>query len=105
MKTVLTTITLFSMPRGGRISPIIPLRDFGCPVFFKNVSALSDHGYECRLLVRGLSKAIQPGETVHDVTIAFLSPEEVMPHIKVGTKFDLWEGGWIGEGEITAIAE
>ena len=105
MRTVLTRITLFPAAKGGRHSPIEHLRDFSCPIFFKNAPALTGHGYDCGFLVQGLGKGILPGETVQDVIIAFLSPDEVLPHIKVGIKFDLWEGGWIGEGEILAIAE
>jgi hypothetical protein len=105
MKTVLAKITLFTTAQGGRSSPILPLRDFGCPVFFKNAPALTAHAYDCRLLVREAGKEILPGETVKDICVVFLSPKEVLPNISVGTRFDLWEGKVIGEGEITGIIE
>ena len=103
MKIVLATITLFSTTNGGRVSPILPVRDFGCPIFFKNVPSLIGHGYDCRILMREVGKEILPGETAHGIGIVFLSPEEVLPNIRVGTTFNLWEGKPIGEGEIIAI--
>lgn len=105
MKTILARITLISTVQGGRRSPITPLRDFGCPVFFKNIPELADHGYDCRLLVHEAGTEILPGGSEENVAMAFLSPEKVMPHIRVGTKFDLWEGKVIGAGEITAIID
>jgi hypothetical protein len=105
MKTVLAKLQLLPTTKGGRSTPLVPARDFGCPVFFKDVPGLTEHGYDCRFLIRTFGKIIHPGETVWNVPLAFLSPEEVLPHVKIGTKFALWESGWIGEGEITAINE
>ena len=102
---IFARITLRPSAQGGRSGPILPVRDFGCPVFFKDIPALAAHGYDCRLRVRQLGKAIDPGATAENVPIAFLSPAEVLPHLRVGTKFDLWEGRPIGEGEVTALEQ
>jgi hypothetical protein len=49
------------------------------------------------------NREIHPGETVQEIQIAFLSPDDVFSHIKKGAKFDLWESRKIGEGEVVAI--
>ena len=103
MKTARVKLSLLPTDQGGRGLPIVPLRDFGCPVFFKDTPELSEHGYDCRLLVQQYGKEIHPGEKVQEIQIAFLSPNDVFPHIKNGTKFDLWESRKIGEGEVIAI--
>ena len=105
MKTAIAIIKLKPSEEGGKISPIGLGGDFGCPVFFKNVKALSKHGYDCRLLLRQLGETISPGNTLDNVPVVFLSPDEVFPHLVVGTRFKLWEGKEIGEGEITAITD
>ena len=46
---------------------------------------------------------IHPGETVHNLEMAFLSPELVMSWLICGSEFLLWEAGFIGEGVITDI--
>lgn len=105
MKIAIARIRLKTPSEGGKRVPIGRGADFGCPVFFKDVPALSGHGYDCRLMLRALGKTIEPGDSVSDVPIAFLSPEQVFPHLQVGVRFGLWERGEIGEGEITAIPE
>lgn len=103
MKKVKATISLFDEKLGGRKSPLVPVRFFGCPLFFKNIAELSSHGYDCRILVNEYGKEINPGDTIHDLDILFLSSDEVFKYIKIGTEFYLWEGGYIGTGIITRI--
>ncbi|WP_134389169.1 hypothetical protein [Leminorella grimontii] len=43
------------------------------------------------------------GETVHAVPMIFLSPDEVFHHVRVGTTFRLWEGGFIAQGVVVGI--
>ena len=64
MKTVLAKLQLLPTTKGGRSTPLVPARDFGCPVFFKDVPGLTEHGYDCRFLIRTFGKIIHPGETV-----------------------------------------
>ncbi len=103
MKIAMAKIQLKSTEEGGKISPVGLGDNYGCPVFFKDVAALSNHGWECRLLLKRLKRTIAPGETAENVAVAFLSPDEVFQHLRVGMRFKLWEGGEIGEGEITGI--
>ncbi len=103
MKIAIAKIRLKSTEEGGKILPVGLGYDYSCPVFFKDVAALSVHGYDCRLLIKRLGLTIAPGETVENVPLAFLSPEEVFQHLHVGVRFQLWERGEIGEGEITEI--
>ena|SRR5881396_3116215 len=100
MKDVLVRISLRRTEDGGRQGPILPVRDFSCPVFFRNVPDLAGHGYDCRLLVRRTGKPIAPGETADGIPIIFLSTEDVLPHLRVGISFELWEGRIIGDGEV-----
>lgn len=105
MKVAIATIRLKSTSEGGKTVPVQPGADFGCPVFFKDVPQLSEHGYDCRLLLRRIGIGLAPGETRCDVPVGFLSPEEVFPNLKIGVRFELWEGRVIGEGEVTGIVE
>lgn len=82
---------------------MVPVRFFGCPIFFKDIVELSDHGYDCRILVNKYGRDIHPGESVHNLDILFLSPDKVFKYIEVGAEFYLWEGGYIGDGVITSI--
>ena len=103
MKIAIAKIRLKSSEEGGKSLAIGQGGDFGCPVFFKDVAALSEHAYDCRLLLKRIGITIFPGQTVENVPIAFLSPEEVFQHLQVGVSFKLWESREIGEGEITEI--
>jgi len=101
MRVAIATIRLMSPAEGGKRLAI--RGDYRCPVFFRNVPELSLHGYECRLLLGEIS--IVPGETARDVPIAFLSPNDVFPHLNIGVRFRLWEGRDIGDGEITRMPD
>ncbi|MCB2182260.1 MAG: hypothetical protein KQH63_09560 [Desulfobulbaceae bacterium] len=103
METAIARIRLKATEEGGKRSPVGLGGDFGCPVFFRDVEALSEHGYDCRLLLQRVGKTIAPGDTAENIPLAFLSPEEVFPHLRIGVRFQLWEAGEIGEGEITEI--
>jgi hypothetical protein len=100
MKRAIAKVTFLSTEEGGRTQPI-PLMNFGCPVFFEGVDALSSHGYDCRLLISEYGAAISPGETVNELAMIFLYPEDVFPHLKIGVRFTLWEGRTIARGEIS----
>ncbi len=102
MKTAIATISL-KAEDGGKKVAIGRGGDYSCPVFFLEIPELELHGYDCRLLLKENNRSISPGETASNVRIAFLSPDEVFAHIKVGTRFVLWEMGPIGEGEITSL--
>lgn len=102
MKGILAKITLLSAEEGGR-TQAIPVMNFGCPMHFENVPELVKHAYDCRLLVEEYGTPILPGDTIENVRILFLSPNEVIPWLKVGTRFTLWEGKTIAHGEVVSI--
>jgi hypothetical protein len=102
MRRVNVKITFLSKENGGR-SQAIPVMDFGCPVYFEDIPELSEHAYDCRLLISGYGKSISPGDTVEDLKMIFLSPDEVISHLQKGTRFTLWEGKTIAQGEVVSI--
>lgn len=105
MRTATAQIRLKPTSEGGKGVAIGNGGDFACPVYFEDVAELSAHAYDCRLLLHASGATIAPGGFERDIEIAFLSPDEVFPHLKVGVRFRLWEGRDIGEGEITSVAE
>ncbi|WP_157966673.1 hypothetical protein [Fastidiosibacter lacustris] len=72
-------------------------------MYVENVPEVAKHAYDCRLLVQEYGKPISLGDTVENIRIVFLSPDEVIPRLKVGTRFTLWEGKTIACGEVTSI--
>ena len=92
-------VSLFSRDEGGLKGPL-PNGYFSCPLFFRDVPALSTHGYDGRMLIGKHDGSIGPGVEIPEVKILFLSPEEVFPNIKRGVKFDLWHMRMIGFGEM-----
>jgi len=104
MKRAIAKITFLSAEEGGRTQPL-PSMNFGCPVFFEGVDALSAHGYDCRLILLEYGMPISPGETVNEIAMIFLYPEDVFPHLEQGIRFTLWEGKTIAHGEISRIEQ
>jgi hypothetical protein len=92
---IFARIHLFATEQGGRTQPI-PAAQFGCPLFF------ADEGFDCRLLLDQTGSPLLLGTTMV-VPIKFLNPQSVMPRLKVGEHFLLWEGKYIAEGEVTEI--
>jgi hypothetical protein len=104
MKRVIAKIILAPTEEGGRRTPI-SAATYGCAVFFEGVPALSTHGYDCRMSVGELGRAISPGDTVDEIAMVFLSPDEVLPHMKPGVTFTLWEGKTIGRGTVLRVED
>lgn len=104
MRTVRATIHLYTISQGGRHLPLLAVRPFSCPLYFKGIAELSCCGWDCRILVNNARRDIYPGETIEDLEIAFLSPDSVFPFLNPGAEFYLWEAGYIGTGIITKIA-
>jgi hypothetical protein len=98
---LLARITLYPPTDGGR-STATPPKTFSCPLFFENLSGLEAHGYDCRMDLSGIGPLV-PGSMKEDVPLAFLSAGEVLPHMRPGVRFKLWEGRNIGEGEVLAV--
>ena len=104
MKRVIARISLVRTEDGGRRTPISMLT-YGCPVFFEGVPELSAHAYDCRMSVSDLGKPIAPGDTVDEIALVFLSADEVLPHMKPGVTFTLWEGKTIGRGAVVRVED
>jgi hypothetical protein len=102
MPKVKVQIALLRSDQGGR-TQAIPAARFGCPVFFEDIPELADHAYDCRFLVAEHGGSIAPGETTEGVEVVFLSPETVLPHIRPGVRFTLWEGKPIGKGQVVSV--
>lgn len=102
MRHAIARIELLSSNNGGRQGPL-PEANFGCPVFFENVPALAEHGYDCRLDLVKLGGKVSPGDTLSEVGMSFLSWDELRPHLRPGVRFRLWEGKVIGHGEIVSL--
>ena len=102
MKEIFANIIFYKTEDGGRKSDLPNMR-YNCPLFFEDVEALSSNGYDCRLLLNQLNEPINLGDTINDVQVLFLSEQEILPHIKIGTKFKIWESGYIGEGVISKL--
>lgn len=102
MKSILADIALKETADGGKTIPITgPI--YSCPVFFDDIAALANSGWDCRILIGEHGEPIPPGGGAHAVAIVFLSPEIVLPHMKVGVTFTLWEGRTIGSGTVVEV--
>jgi hypothetical protein len=55
------------------------------------------------LLVPEIGVNLRPGSISDEVPIVFLSEDEVLPHLKPGATFTLWEGKTIGTGTVLRI--
>lgn len=51
-----------------------------------------------------MGKRLTLEKQIHNLYVAFLSPDLVMPGISCGSEFLLWESGFVGEGVITDIS-
>ncbi len=79
---------------GGRKGPT-PATYLGIPFHFE------DGFYDCRLLLDGIGP-LSPGDEA--VTpLKFLHPPGIVPRLEVGSKFKLWEGRDVADGEVTEI--
>ncbi|HYO56160.1 hypothetical protein [Archangium sp.] len=104
MTRLIASIHLKTTEDGGRATPISPAL-YRATVFFENVPELQEHGYDCRLARAGAddSNLIPPGESVDEVALMFLSADEVLPYMRTGVRFSLWEGKTIGSGIVVRV--
>ncbi len=92
---IIANIKFYSTENGGRKSAI-STNFYGC------IFSLEDSKHDCRLLLENIG-AVAPGENKKSVPIKFLCADLVIPKIKAGSKFYLWEGGNIAEGVVEMI--
>ena len=104
MKRVIASIHLKKTEDGGRKSAIIgPI--YHATAFFEDVPALWEFGLDCRMLVAERGKPILPGEMVDEIALLFLYPDDVLPHLRTGIEFTLWEGKIIGTGTVLRVED
>lgn len=105
MKVALVTISLKKTEDGGKSMPIGNGGDFSCPAIFPEIEQLSQNAWDCRILLSKINRSINPGETVPDVPIAFLSPKAVFKALKVGSRLHFWEGRIFASGVVTGFKD
>jgi len=92
---ILVDIHFYPKDKGGKKLPIT--RDwYGCPFGYEGKY------YDCRIITKDRIP-IKPGDFVKNLPLIFFSPELILPIIKEGTFFTLWEGGTKAEGKTLKI--
>lgn len=76
-----------------------PLRDdivghYGCPLMFDS------EGFDCRMNFPDANGSVPLGSKTRAL-IQFLSPEQILPRLALGSSFDLWEAGIVAKGRVT----
>jgi len=97
MKSICARVVMRTTEEGGRMGPLLAGRDHRCIAHFPDHPRLSEHDYDCFLLLGDSEMNVAPG-SVAVLSIGFLSEEEVLPHLSIGTPIQLLEGKVIGEG-------
>lgn len=72
------------------------------PHIFSSIFVIDQSKHDCRLLLDQVG-SILPGDYKKSVPVKFLYPKLVIPKLKVGTKFYLWDMRNIAEGEVLEI--
>lgn len=90
-------VQFYKTEENGRKSPTAA-EYFGC------IFVIGSDKHDCRLLLQAIGP-IAPGDYKKNVPIKFLYTELVMPKLKIGTKFYLWDMRNIAEGEVTQIID
>ncbi len=92
--SIIANIELYPTSKGGRGNSLSG-EYFGCP------AKIGEKFFDCRIYLAG--QTIDPGTIKMNVPIKFLSPNLVMPILKVGTRFFLWESNIFGEAIVLQI--
>ena len=87
-------LELLSRSAGGRSGPT-PSTFLGCPF------GIEGEYFDCRLDFSDTGP-LSPGGKAR-VPVVFLSPSLVIPRLRPGTAFTLWEGKIIGQGLVVEI--
>ena len=91
---ILAEVTLLLTEEGGRAGPTLPDM-FGCPLGFQ------DKFFDMRMDLTEIGR-LAPGSTAK-VPIRFLCPDLVVPRLRVGSEFTLWEGKTLGSGFVIEV--
>ena len=82
-------------PRRGEVRDDV-IGYFGCPFAFQSEM------FECRMIFPDAGGSVALGSTAR-AQIQFLSPHLILPRLKQGDAFELWEMGTIAKGRITKM--
>jgi hypothetical protein len=91
---IIAHLRLYSVQEGGRKS-ITP------PEIFRCVFEFEGQAFDCALLLNEVGP-LAPGQE-YTVPIAFLFPNYVKHQLATGSRFRLWEGRYVGEGEVGRV--
>ena len=91
---IIAEVHLFNTADGGRQGPT-PHTHFGC------VAEIAGEFWDCRLLLEEVGR-LAPGVTA-EVPIKFLLSNVVLPMLRVGSQFRLWEGRYIGSAKVLSV--
>lgn len=89
---ILAEIYLYPTEEGGRKGPTPPTF-YGCPLY------INENYYSFRIFLNG---SVAPGEKAIG-PVKFLIPEMVIPKIKVGNTYKMWESGFKGELKVLEV--
>ena len=87
-------VHLFGTDEGGRNGPTPPCQ-FGC------LAEIEGEFFDCRLQLEDIG-SLAPGTTAA-VPIRFLRSDLVLPLLKVGAQFKLWEGRYVGTATVLEV--
>jgi hypothetical protein len=91
-------IRLFSKQEGNpKHFPICPPL-YECPLYY------NDQYYDCQLILDKYDQPVELG-TSFEAPVKLKWPQAILPKLKSGDSFCLWEDGIIGEGKITAVID
>lgn len=91
----LMKIRLYTSEEGGRNGPIFS-KYYSCPLLLD----VNDNLYDCRIILNGITMNL--GEE-YVVPVKFLDFENAKRKIIIGKEILIWEGRWIGRGEIIKL--
>jgi hypothetical protein len=92
--TITAKISLLTTEKGGRQNSVITDK-LHC------MFDLNGELFDCRISLLGVG-SLHPGQSA-ELPISFLSPQTVIPKLKIGTQFKLREMRIIGEGMVTSL--
>lgn len=93
---IIARVEFYPTEKGGKKIPT-PSNFFNCPLEFNN----RNNYFDCRMLLDEIGAIYPGGKAI--VPIKFLDPETVLSFIEVGDKFRIWDGRFVGEGEVIDI--
>ena len=96
---IIAKLRIYNKEEGGIYKkPILPITQF------RTLFAFENQKNDCAILLDQIGISLNVGEWT-EVPIKFAVPQLIKPHLQLGSKFKLWERGYIGEGEVIKIID